>query len=80
MLAGTKMRVRQKPVNSRSVKTKKASVEEQYFRFFAPTPSPLWPRDDVNYSLEQPHFLEVVPTETIYIFPALTQLCPTPDA
>jgi hypothetical protein len=80
MLVENRIRVRQKPVKSRSVKPKKPSVEEQYSRFFAPTPSPLWPRDDVNYSLEQPHFLKVVPTETIYIFPALTQLCPTSNA
>jgi hypothetical protein len=41
-------------------------LEAEYSRFFVPTPSPLWPEDDINFSLEQPSPLKVVPSETTY--------------
>jgi len=65
----TKMRQKSE---KKPLKVKRPAVEQRYRQFFVPTPSPLWPQDDVNFSLEQPHFLKVVPTETVYLFPALT--------
>jgi hypothetical protein len=41
-------------------------LEAEYARFFVPTPSPLWPQDGINFSLEQPSPLKVVPSETTY--------------
>jgi hypothetical protein len=71
MLQETTAKMRQKR-EKRPLKVKRPAVEQRYRQFFIPTPSTLWPQDDVNFSLEQPHFLKVVPTETVYLFPALT--------
>ena len=75
MFTASKTPMRQKSVKGRLVKAKKHSAEEQYAHFFISAPSPLWRNDDVDFSLEQPHFFEDVPTETVYISPALTHLC-----
>lgn len=80
MLTETKTQARRKAVKSRSARAKKPSVEKQYARFFISAPSPLWQNDDVNFSLDQPHFFEDVPTETVYISPALMDLCHTSNA
>lgn len=75
--------MRQKTPVSKAAKRLKHEVlplESQYKKFFAPAPSPLWVDDDVNYSLEQPHMFEYVPSETVWIIPALTQLSPNSNA
>ena len=59
--------------NDKSVKARKLkkaqTYPEQYAQFFTPAPSKLWQSDDVNFSLEQPHLFEVVPSQTVYISP-----------
>ena len=56
---------------------KKEKPEDAYRRLFVPTPSPLWQRDDDNYSLEQPSPLKWEPSETTY---GIDVLLPLPNA
>jgi len=65
-------------IGSKPLIFKRSQAEEQYNRFFTPTPSPLWPRDDDNFSLDQPSPYKWVETETTYGIDVT--LCPMPDA
>jgi hypothetical protein len=47
-------------------RSKKRGAEEQYSRYFKPTPSPLWKNNDDTFSLEQPSQLKWFPSETTY--------------
>jgi hypothetical protein len=69
---------RQKRSQSGPLKRKRASVAERYMRFFAPVPSPLWQRDDDNFSLEQPSPFKWEPSETTYGIDV--NLCLPPNA
>jgi len=59
-------------------KGKKLSVATEYVKFFVPTPSPLWQRDDDGFSLDQPSPYKWVQTVTTYGIG--TTLCPMADA
>ena len=70
---------KQKSLKSlKALKAKKGGLEKQYEEFFVPRPSPLWLRDEDNFSLEQPSPLKWVPSETTYGIDV--NLCPTSDA
>jgi hypothetical protein len=56
-----------KRTQSKSSSKKDPTIEEQYSEFFVPRVSPLWAKDENDFSLEQPSPLKVVPTETSYI-------------
>jgi hypothetical protein len=67
------------PLTAKSQKRKGSSrkaknLTQDYAHFFIPRPSPMWPHDDVNFSLDQPSPLKVVPSETTYGIGLLT--CP----
>jgi hypothetical protein len=73
------------PLTAKSKKTKaptrsKKTLADKYAHFFTPRPSPLWPTDDVNFSLDQPSPLQVVPSETTYGFPVPCELSQTLNA
>ena len=78
MLNETKISSGQKRSKAKRSKEVEISVEKQYKVFFVPTPSPLWQRDDNNYSLEQPSPFKWIPNETTYGIDVT--LCPVPNA
>jgi hypothetical protein len=77
MQVETPASTRQKRLKSRPLKSKTPTVQERYYQFFVPTPSPLW-RDNDNYSLEQPSPYVWVPTITTYGIDST--LCPVTNA
>jgi hypothetical protein len=62
----------------KSLRVKKATIQDQYTRFFVPAPSPLWVHDDEGFSLDQPSPYKWVETETTYGID--TTLCPISNA
>ena len=56
-----------KRIRSKPSQAADTTVEDQYAEFFVPKVSPLWAKDEHDYSLEQPSPLRFVPTETSYM-------------
>jgi hypothetical protein len=52
---------------------KAKNLAQHYVEFFIPRPSPMWIHDDLNFSLDQPSPLKVVPSETSYGIGLLTR-------
>ena len=69
---------RQKRLKNKPLKTKVPTIQDRYNQFFVPSPSPLWQREDDNFSLDQPSPVKWVQTETTYGIDVT--LCPPANA
>ena len=50
----------------KTLRQKNNQLEERYSRFFVPSPSLMWRREDDNYSLDQPSPFRWYANETTY--------------